>query len=361
MNLIHQLKENGITEFAIIETEKLTSYPEVYHLREGKGQLTGLEPSFYDADKFLDYIKPWQHIIGMAIPYGLLPKNRMPREEQISSVSIMAWEWDYHKKIRNLMDQILGQSFDYQLHVDQGPLPERHLALVMGLAEAGRSQLLIHTEYGTAFHLAFILTNLEDSSEKFGGTGVAVSGYKLSSKCINCRQCQWHCPTKALTGESDFDGSHCISAITQKKGLLTDWEMKAMGRQLYGCDLCQLSCPVNSPLNCTMDNILLDRESINRLDPLVILNASQKTFVKDFGEMGFSWRGLGVIKRNALTNLGNYGHTNHLEVLNDLVRNYETTQNDILAKTAHWAIHQIKERHQRKGTAHEGLKSIIGD
>lgn len=374
MNLIDQLKSGGILDPVVLETKELTSYPEIYLKREADGQLTDLEPNFNHQEGLLAYLKPWKHIIGIAIPYGLLPKNRQIEKEAISSVSIMAWEWDYHQKIRSLLQEILGQTFEYELHVDQGPLPERSLAMLMGIAEGGRSQMLIHPKYGTAFHLAFILTTLEENGgdfeiKSFKGNHFdnpelnkfGVLNFNLSSKCSNCRQCQLNCPTKALTGEADFNGKRCISAITQKKGLLSDWEMKGMGRQLYGCDLCQLSCPVNSPLNSTVDNILSDRETVNRINPMVILAASQKSFVKDFGHMGFSWRGLGVTKRNALINLGNYGSVSHLEALEGYKSSYVASQNEVLDKTAQWAIHQIKERHQRKGTTHEGLKSIIGN
>lgn len=361
MGLIERLKEKGVAHPVVMETRGVLDYPDIYMKRREGDQLSGLEPEFCQKDGLIAFLSPWKHLIGMAIPYGLLPKNRRPQAGEISSVSIMAWEWDYHQKIKELIEDALGQGYHYQLHVDQGPLPERHIAIGMGIAKAGRSQMLIHPEYGSAFYLAFLLTNLENEERDYALKPFMSPDFELSSKCETCRQCQLHCPTKALSGEADFDGRRCISAISQKKGLLKDWEMRALGRQLYGCDLCQLSCPTNSPLVDSSSNILPDRMTVNRINPLEILNGTQKTFVNDFGKMGFSWRGLGVSKRNALINLGNYGSLIHLEVLEQFKAVYEGNHNEVLAKTAQWAIRQIKERHHRKGTTHERLKSIIGD
>ncbi len=118
--------------------------------------------------------------------------------------------------------------------------------------------MLIHSEYGTAFHLTFILTNFEkilskkDGEKEFEVPDFALlptidlfknKAFELSPVCINCRSCQNHCPGNALTGEAEFDANKCISALTQKKGLLSEKEMEIIGGQLYGCDICQLCCP----------------------------------------------------------------------------------------------------------------------
>lgn len=368
MNFIEKLKNKGIPCPIVMGTEVLGSYPDIYSQRREKGVLSGLEPDFLDVEGLKTYIEPWRYIVGMAIPYGLLPMNRLPQPNEISSVSIMAWEWDYHLAIKTLINEALGSAYIYQIHVDQGPLPERYMAMKMGIATAGRSQMLIHSEYGTAFHLAFIMTNFESREEgvvsfleETAVTNVTNLPFELSLACKNCHKCQNHCPVKALTGEADFDATKCISALTQKKGMLSEMEMRAMGRQLYGCDLCQLACPTNSPLSKDKTCLLPNRLNVNRVNPLTILKASQKTFTRDFGKMGFSWRGLGVSKRNAIINIGNFGNLGHLEALETAKKDWEHSGNEILAKTAQWAIHQIKERHHRKGSENERLKSTAGN
>lgn len=389
MNFIEKLKEKGILCPIVMATESIRTYPDIYSGRGEEGLLSGLEPNFLDEESLKTYIKPWKYIVGMAMPYNLLPINPLPQPNEISSISLMAWEWDYHRGIKTLIEEALGSSYIYQIHVDQGPLPERHIAVKMGIAMAGRSQMLVHSEYGTAFHLAFIMTNFEKRDEEPVGfheatdltdstelTNLAKSNnpsnisnissgnnrpFELSPACKGCNKCQRHCPGKALTGEADFDANKCISALTQKKGMLSETEMKAIGRQLYGCDLCQLACPTNSPLSKRKYNLLPNRVRMNRVDPLTILKASQKNFVRDFGEMGFSWRGLGVSKRNAIINIGNYGNLGYLEELERAKGDWEHSGNEILTKTADWAIHQIKEHHHRKGSENERLKSTAGN
>ncbi len=74
-----------------------------------------------DREGLKAYIAPWKYIVGMAIPYGLLPVNRMPQPNEISSISIMAWEWDYHQIIKELIEETVGIEYIYKIHVDQGP------------------------------------------------------------------------------------------------------------------------------------------------------------------------------------------------------------------------------------------------
>ena len=343
--IIRRLEEMGIDRPKIMSVEALTGYPDPYFIRESLGDLTGLEPDFNHSEGLKAYLLPWKYMIGMAIPYELIPENRTCKAEEISSVSIMAWEWDYHQKIREGLTAALGTEASYVIHIDQGPLPERYLAMQMGIAEPGRSQMLIHPEYGTAFHLAFILTDLEASGDLEITEYCPGKSFELSKACLNCKACQVHCPSGALQGEAEFKGKGCISAITQKKGLLSTEEMDFLGRQLYGCDICQLSCPVNTPLSRFKKGILPQRKSMNRLAPEALLACTQKTFKAKFGQMGFSWRGLTVSKRNALINIGNYGSLEHLELLNQLIASQQVSENQVLYETCTWAKEKIIKRH----------------
>ena len=290
------------------------------------------------------YLAPWQTIIGLAIPYALQPKTACSDRQQISQVSIMAWEWDYHHTIKETLQGVLGDGEAYAIHIDSGPLPERQIAMKMGLATASRSQLLIHPSYGTAFHLAFILTNQPVTDEE------TPSAYRVAACCSDCNRCQKACPGGALTGTADFDSNRCVSAITQKKGVLTDWESALIGCHLYGCDICQLVCPANAHvvgLERAAESFPVFRETANRLNPETLLGLTQKDFAKRYGHAGFAWRGVKTMKRNALINMGNHQSQTWQSVLEASLQNPVIAADEVLSQAALWSLNRQLEQEDK--------------
>lgn len=354
--LIQQLKTMGIETPVALPITALKGYSPIYDTRETQHCLSGFEPNHREVAKLNQYLAPWKTIIGMIFPYSLLPLQRKASPTEISRISIMAWEWDYHQVIQNKIKTALGDEISYQIHVDSGPLPERSIALQMGLGKPGRNQCLIHPVYGTAFHLAFLLVSLEgeaavDEEVSVGGesaaTTVADQPYKpfsLAAVCENCHRCQQHCPSRALTGETNFNGQTCISALTQKKGLLTEAEKELIGKQLYGCDLCQLSCPANAPLSekSNLDELMLTRKTANALNPADLLNLSQKQFKEKYSTMGFSWRGIKTNKRNALINMGNSRDGYWINVIEDYLEHRASLDGEVHVEAALWALKRLK-------------------
>ncbi len=344
--IVQALKEAGFDEIRAVPVSAVLDYPNIYWEREAQNQLTGLEPDYRNKQGLLQYLEGYESILGVTVPYALLPECRVAEEKHISRVSIMAWAWDYHKVIENRIREAL-QNFDgYKIHVDSGPLPERSLALKMGLAKRGRSQMLLHDRYGSSFYLAFILVKEAlDLSPKCEGKDAQIA---LAAICLNCRKCQAHCPSGALTMESDFDGKKCISAITQKKGVLSEVEKRSIGLQLYGCDHCQLSCPANSPLFKTQlnrDNIILKSKTHNALDPSEILTYTQRTFKEVYSTAGFTWRGARVSKRNALINMANSQNGHWLAVVEAFIHTLEKSseRDEGLYETAQWAAEILRK------------------
>ncbi len=65
-----------------------------------------------------------------------------------------------------------------------------------------------------------------------------------------CRKCIDACPTGALSAPHTMDATRCIAYLTYnarygQPGLPPEELRGAMGKWLYGCDLCQLACPHN--------------------------------------------------------------------------------------------------------------------
>ena len=67
-----------------------------------------------------------------------------------------------------------------------------------------------------------------------------------ADRCGSCTRCIDACPTDALVGPREMDASRCIAYLTiEKKGAIAEELREEMGRQVFGCDICQDVCPWN--------------------------------------------------------------------------------------------------------------------
>ncbi len=110
-------------------------------------------------------------------------------------------------------------------------------------------------------------------------------------RCEGCGLCRAACPTGILRGEGD----DCLSAITQRKGELSESE-KALMREcntLWGCDLCQTACPHNAdPILTPIEFFYRDRI------PLLSYELLDNMSDEEFRSRAFAWRKRATLVRN---------------------------------------------------------------
>ena len=83
--------------------------------------------------------------------------------------------------------------------------------------------------------------------------GVIVTSLSLNQapslepdRCGSCTRCLDACPTGALVAPREMDASLCIAYLSiEKKGAIPEPLRAPMGRQIFGCDICQDVCPWN--------------------------------------------------------------------------------------------------------------------
>ena len=157
-------------------------------------------------------------------------------------VSRYAWGRDYHaimrgkfERLRAILNQ-LAPGVETRVYVDTGPVVERAFARLSGIGWMGKNTCLIHEQKGSWFFLGVILTNLELESD-----------VPAPDRCGSCTRCLEACPTGALVEPYVMDASRCISYFNiELRGAIPEEFRKAMGNNVFGCDICQDVCPWNN-------------------------------------------------------------------------------------------------------------------
>ena len=206
------------------------------------------------------------------------------------NISRYAASLDYHLALRECADGIISalrESYpDMRAkgYGDHSPISEVSAALVAGLGVIGDNGLILNEKYGSYVFIGDVVTDIDPDD-----LGAIAPREVLG--CHHCGACKRACPTGILRGEGD----DCLSAITQRKGELTAAESDMMRKYntVWGCDLCQSSCPYNrQPIATPIEFFYreriseLTRELLDSMDKLAFTNRA------------FAWRGRRTVERN---------------------------------------------------------------
>jgi len=124
-------------------------------------------------------------------------------------------------------------------------LPYKSLAYHSGLGVPLRSTLIANKKFGTRMALEIIAVRGVYAKE------VTVDDIlkkpDMAAFCRTCGICESVCPRGCISAES-FERNKCIRSVQESADLTDKDAAKAMGTQLWGCDICQRCCPFNSHL-----------------------------------------------------------------------------------------------------------------
>lgn len=140
-----------------------------------------------------------------------------------TNISKYTYPLDYHivarEKLKRIGEFLKGevQGFQYKAFVDSGPLVDRYLANISGLGFYGINSHMITDKYGSYFFIGYILCNYEFEPDK-----------AVDRTCIRCGECVRRCPGNAILGDFNINPNRCISYITQKKGELSEEEIRIL-------------------------------------------------------------------------------------------------------------------------------------
>ncbi len=198
------------------------------------------------------------------------------------NISRYAVVTDYHEvaikrlqKAADALSEIHPQN-KFSVFADNSPIPEVKAACHAGLGVRGLNSLLITKEYGSYVFIGEIVTDLKLEADK-----------NDIISCIKCGKCILSCPAEAIF-KDNFDKESCLSAVTQKKGELSDKEKQLMKECgcIWGCDICQESCPMNINTEKTEIEEFLS-------SPVATVRSGC-----ELSGRAYEWRGRRVIERN---------------------------------------------------------------
>ncbi len=268
---------------------------------------------------------------------------------------------DYHKVLLKRLRAVEARlheefgEFESRAYVDTGPIVERPLAVAAGLGWTGKNTCLIHPQLGSWGFLAVLLTSLETHPEP-------KTAELVPDRCGSCTRCIDACPTQALDAPYQMDATRCIAYLTiEHKGPIAEELMPGMGRQVFGCDICQDVCPWNGkalrsgivlryPTLSAQNAERMGHASVDaELEPRTELinpaldwlgSLDEKTFEQMFNGSPVRRAGFRGLQRNVAIAMGNSGVAEYLPKLEEWAQEAD----EGLRAGARWALTRLRKQ-----------------
>jgi epoxyqueuosine reductase len=228
--------------------------------------------------------------------------GRSPQPEG-TEVATYAWGEDYHRILKDKLDALLERGralcpeFEGRAFTDSAPVMDKYWAEKAGLGWRGKNTNLLNKRLGSFLFLGEILVRAELEPDEPG-----------IDHCGTCTRCIDACPTAAIVEPYVLDARRCISYWTiEHRDALTPEEEAAVGKWLFGCDVCQDVCPWNRDAPEAREPRLEPRFDAwpTTLDDLLVL--SEAEFHKRFADTPVERARRRGLVRNAAIVAGNTG------------------------------------------------------
>ncbi|KPN13341.1 epoxyqueuosine reductase [Bacillus australimaris] len=339
--LIQYAKEIGVDKIRFASADTFDSLKDRLILHESLGYLSGFEEPDIEKRTNPSLLLPKaKSIVAIALAYPSKMKDA-PRSTKDARRGIFcraSWGTDYHvvlkKKLDMLEEFLRSKHVDIRTKsmVDTGELSDRAVAERAGIGFSAKNCMIITPEFGSYVYLAEMITNVPFEPDE-----------KIEDQCGTCNKCVDSCPTGALVNPGQLNSQRCISFLTQTKGFLPDEFRSKIGNRLYGCDTCQIVCPINKGKDFHLHPEMEPDPEIAKplLKPL--LTISNREFKEKYGHVSGSWRGKKPIQRNAILALAHFKDASALPVLVELMHK---DPRPVIRGTAAWAIGKIGDNQQ---------------
>ena len=290
----------------------------------------------------LSNIAPWaRSVVACALNYNTgEPYSTHAGTTTQGWISRYAWtQGDYHEvvlgKLRALEGRLLELCEQQEIpaprtwcYVDTGPVIERIFAQCAGIGWIAKNTCILNEHLGSWLFLGVMLTSLELTPD-----------LPPPDRCGTCTRCLDACPTGAFPAPYQLDATKCISYLTiEKRGAIPEDLRSGVGRQVFGCDICQDVCPWNREAPVTKTPELQPRASLVNPDLAWLAGLSLEEFREVFRGSPVKRARFNGLRRNVTIALGNSDEERFLPVLEQLSRDEDA----IVAEHARWALRRLR-------------------
>jgi len=304
-------------------------------------------------------VAPWaRSVIVCAINYNTAhPYSTQVQPESDGRGWISRYAWsreDYHEAVLRRLQQVEDQlpalaaagdcppasgNLHFRSYVDTGPLIERVYAKYAGIGWIGKNTCIIDQQLGSWLFLGVILTSLELTKIELTKNGLTAD-LPAPDRCGTCTRCITACPTQAIIAPGELDARLCISYLTiEKRGEIPDELRSAMGRHVFGCDICQDVCPWNRKAPVTSAAEFEAREGL--VNPALdwLAEMQPEEFRAVFRGSPVRRAKLSGLRRNAVVAMGNSGDKKFMPTLKKLSEDPDP----VVAEHARWAVATLEQ------------------
>jgi epoxyqueuosine reductase len=255
---------------------------------------------------------------------------------------------DYHDQLLGRLHQVEAELHkrlvcETRCYVDTGPLVERAAAARAGVGWIGKNTCVINQQLGSWLLLGVIVTSIPIAD--------GIEFQIAADRCGSCTRCIDACPTDALVAPREMDASRCIAYLTiEKKGAIAEELRGAMGRQVFGCDICQDVCPWNrrAPVSA-VEGMLARTQMVNpALDWLAGMDQSE--FKRWFKGSPVERTRRKRLQRNVAIAMGNSGESRFTAQLEA----WASAEDPVLAEAAEWAIQRARSLEAAQADSKQG-------
>jgi len=256
-------------------------------------------------------------------------------------ISRYAWsQRDYHdvvlEKLRAVEAQLLALCTKRELpaprtwcYVDTGPVIERVVAKYAGIGWIGKNTCMLNQQLGSWLFLGVMLTSLELTPD-----------LPPADLCGSCTRCLDACPTNAFPAPYQMDATRCIAYLTiELRGSIPEELRPGIGRQVFGCDICQDVCPWNREAPATTLPQMQARPKLVNPDLEWLARLTPEEFRETFRGSPIKRAKRSGLLRNVAIAMGNSGEKRFVEILQQLSQD----EDPIVVEHARWALERLEK------------------
>ena len=264
-------------------------------------------------------------------PPGELRSERVPGGDT-ATIAAYALLPDYHEvlmerleQLAGLINELAGSGVETYACVDSAPILEKGYAQKAGLGWIGRNSLLLHPDFGSFTFISELLVSLAlESDPPFEADG-----------CGECQLCVRACPTQAILPNRTIDARRCLSYLTIENRAEIPVEFrKAVGNRVFGCDQCQIVCPVNKKARLELKTTVIE-EYPDLAESFWLTAEEFKLKYRNTPVWRAKYSGF---RRNLAIAIGNSGQNKFVPLLEDAL---ESEHDAVVAEAISWALGEL--------------------